>query len=114
MLKQKISSKEILILILLIVGFFMFYLHTKIELIEVGYEISDNRNYKKSLFEKNQMLKAEFFNLKSPDRIETLALKQGLIYPSQKDILYSSDNKSLNAKNINPKNINLKHINNGQ
>ena len=99
MLKEKISSKEVLILILLVVGFFMFYLHTKIELIEVGYEISDNKNYKKRLLEKNQMLKAEFLNLKSPDRIETLALKQGLIYPSQKDILYSGDNSDLNARN---------------
>lgn len=101
MLKQNISSKEIMILILLIVGFFMFYLHTKIELIEVGYEISDNKNYKKALLEKNQMLKAEFFNLKSPDRIEALALKQGLKYPSQKDILYSDDSKDFNAKHIN-------------
>jgi len=101
MLKEKISSKEVLILILLVVGFFMFYLHTKIELIEVGYEISDNKNYKKRLLEKNQMLKAEFLNLKSPDRIETLALKQGLIYPSQKDILYSGDNSDLNERNRN-------------
>ncbi|HSG30217.1 MAG TPA: hypothetical protein VLB82_01595 [Thermodesulfobacteriota bacterium] len=96
-LKQKVSSREILILILFIVGFFMFYLHTKIELIEVGYEISDNKNYKRSLSEKNQMLKAEFLNLKSPDRIEKLALKRGLIYPSQKDILYSGNNKDLSA-----------------
>ena len=43
------------------------------------------------------MLKAEFLNLKSPDRIEKLALKRGLIYPSQKDILYSGNNKDLSA-----------------
>ncbi len=98
MLKQQISSKEILILILLVVGFFMFYLHTKIELIEVGYEISDNESYKRALVEKNQTLKAQFFNLKSPDRIEKLALKRGLVYPSQKDILYSGDKRDLKAK----------------
>lgn len=87
-----------MIFVLFIVGFFMFYLHTKIELIEVGYEISDNKNYKKALLEKNQLLKAEFFNLKSPDRIEGLALKRGLKYPAQKDILYSVESKQLNAK----------------
>jgi len=98
MLKSKISSKEILTLILMVVGFFLFYLHTKIQLIEVGYEISDNKANHKALVEKNQMLKAEYYNLKSPDRIETLALKRGFRYPTEKDILYSAENANLTAR----------------
>lgn len=97
---SKLSSKEALFTLVFLVCFFLAYLHLKIELIEVGYEIADNRGQEKDLVEKNELLQANFLNLKSPQRIEPLALKMGLRYPLQQDLLYINKNEDIKtAKN---------------
>jgi len=95
---SKITSKEILFGLVLLVCCSLAYLHLKIELIEVGYEIADNRTNKDRLIESNEILKAQFLNLKSPQRIEPLAASLGLKYPTQQDIVYINRESYLSAK----------------
>ena len=99
---NSLSSKEALFTLIFLLCFFLAYLHLKIELIEVGYEIADNRVREKDLIENNELLQANFLNLKSPQRIEPLALQMGLRYPLQQDLLYINKNVELKtAKNEN-------------
>lgn len=92
---SKLSSKEALFTLVFLLCFFLAYLHLKIELIEVGYEIADNRGREKDLIENNELLHANFLNLKSPQRIEPLALEMGLRYPLQKDLIYLNKNEKI-------------------
>ena len=92
---SRLSSKEALFTLIFLLCFFLAYLHLKIELIEVGYEIADNRGREKDLIESKELLQANFLNLKSPQRIEPLALKMGLRYPLQKDLVYINRNQEI-------------------
>ena len=96
---SRLSSKEALFTLVVLICFFLAYLHLKIELIEVGYEIADNRGQEKNLIEDNELLQANFLNLKSPQRIEPMALKMGLRYPLQKDLMYINRNQDLKDSN---------------
>jgi len=95
---SRISSKEVLFTLVFLLCFFLAYLHLKIELIEVGYEIADNRSNEKKYIEDNEILKANFLNLKSPQRIEPMAINLGLRYPSPQDIVYIRKNEQITAK----------------
>lgn len=93
-----ISSKQALFALVFLLCFFLAYLHLKIELIEVGYEIADNRNSEKKLIEDKEILQATFLNLKSPQRIEPLAINLGLRYPTPYDIVYINGDEQITAK----------------
>ena len=66
----------------------LLYLWCRLTVVNLGYEISQlNMEYRQAL-EENRRLKIEVAGLKSPKRIEPIAIKMGLQYPTKEQIIH--------------------------
>ena len=65
----------------------LFYVYLQVQMVGLGYEISRAQKQKKELIEINKKLRIQWASLKSPDRIEQIALNQlGLRPPDRGQI----------------------------
>jgi len=72
-----------IISILMLVSVTLFYVWTRIQVVSLGYEISQKVKERERIEEINRKLKLEVATLKSPRRIERIAIKKlGLRYPT--------------------------------
>ena len=70
---------KIMIFVLLIT---LFYLWSRLEVISLGYEIAKENKESSELIAENKRLRLEILTLKSPQRIEGIAVdKLSLVYP---------------------------------
>lgn len=66
----------------------IFYLWIRLEVIKLGYEISEASRYQMELIQENKRLKIELSNLKSPERIERIARENlKLHYPMGEEVI---------------------------
>ncbi len=63
------------------------YLWCRLTVVNMGYEISRLNMERKVALEENRRLKIEISRLKSPQRIESIARKMGLVYPREDQIV---------------------------
>ncbi|HEY4717275.1 MAG TPA: hypothetical protein VII00_09245 [bacterium] len=73
------------IIVLVATGFYFVWLRT--EVVDVGYKISKAQENKKLAIEESKNLNLEISALKSPLRIELLAKKMELTYPTSKQMV---------------------------
>ena len=66
----------ILLLMVLFIGGSLFYVWSRIQVIQLGYEISNALKKERALVEANQKLRLEVATLKSYSRIEKLAVER--------------------------------------
>ncbi len=65
------------------------YLWSRLAVVNLGYKISIVNSERSKLADENKRLRLELLTLKSPKRIEKIALDEiGLIYPSGEHIAY--------------------------
>lgn len=64
------------------------FLWSKLTVVNIGYEISKANAARSSLIEHNKRLRVEFMKLKSPERIERIAVEElGLAHPQGEQII---------------------------
>lgn len=78
---KSVTKKSTLILyftllLLFLIGGSLFYVWSRIQVIQLGYEISNALKEGRTLFETNKKLKVEIASLKSYARIEKLAVEE--------------------------------------
>ena len=105
MTNTKVSSKEreqsgksilsigLIVLILIVVGLSLVYVRIKVEELSLGYEISRNKKKTQDLLKENRTLQSDFMKLKSPQKLEQMAVELGFKFPTQQDIIYIEKNK---------------------
>ncbi|MBI3755802.1 MAG: cell division protein FtsL, partial [Deltaproteobacteria bacterium] len=72
------AAIKIIIVVLL---FTVFYLWSRLEVVSLGYEIAKANKERGGLMDDNRRLKLETLSLKSPQRIEAIAIDRlGLVY----------------------------------
>lgn len=68
--------------------FVLFYLWSRLMVVSLGYEIAKANREMAELMADNKRLKLEALSLKSPQRIEAIALDRlGLVYPKREQII---------------------------
>ncbi len=73
---------------LAIMGVLFFYIWCRLTVVSMGYEISKANMERNALVERNRRLKIDFLELKSPQRIERIAINElGLVHPSEGQII---------------------------
>jgi len=110
MTNTKVSSKEreqsgksilsigLIVLILIVVGLSLVYVRIKVEELSLGYEISRNKKKTQDLLKENRTLQSDFMKLKSPQKLEQMAVELGFKFPTQQDIIYIEKNKVVGNK----------------
>jgi len=110
MTNTKVSSKEreqsgksilsigLIVLILVAVGLSLVYVRIKVEELSLGYEISRNKKKTQDLLKENRTLQSDFMKLKSPQKLEQMAIELGFKFPTQQDIIYIEKNKVVGNK----------------
>jgi len=79
---------SVLAAVVIVVVVTLFYLWTRLMVVNMGYEISGLNKERRELVEENKRLKLEVLTLKSPQRIEEMARRElGLIYPRGEQIV---------------------------
>lgn len=74
--------------ILSVVMVSIFYIWVHLEIIKLGYEVSEAARHQIELTQENKRLKIEFSNLKSPERIERIARERlNLHYPMGEEVV---------------------------
>ena len=64
------------------------FLWTRVSVVNTGYDISRANASKAALIEQNKRLRVEFLKLKSPERIEKIALNElDLVHPTGEQIV---------------------------
>lgn len=75
------------VVILLVLGSLL-YAWSSLKITHIGYEMADALKERKNLMETNERLKIELATLKSPDRIEALAVqKLGMRTPKSREFV---------------------------
>ncbi|MCK5236904.1 MAG: cell division protein FtsL [Deltaproteobacteria bacterium] len=64
-----------------------FYIWCRLTVVNTAYDISMLHSERSVLVESNKRLKMDLSRLKSPKRIEEIALKQGLVYPGSDQVI---------------------------
>ncbi len=77
---------DILTGIFLLIALSFYYVILRTEIVKLGYELSSVQKKRAELLEMNAKLKLELSALEAPGRIEPLAKKMGLNYPTRKQI----------------------------
>ena len=95
---NSILSIGLIILILIAVGLSLIYIRIKVEELSLGYEISRNKRKTQELLKENRTLQSDFMKLKSPEKLERIAIDLGFKFPTQKDIIYIERNKVVGNK----------------
>jgi len=77
-----------ILLMLLFIGGSLFYVWSRIRVIQLGYEISNALKEERSLTEANKKLRLEIATLKSYGRIEKFALEElGMVKPKPEQVI---------------------------
>ncbi len=86
---KKLSSFLLfMLLMLLLIGGSLFYVWSRIQVIQLGYEISTALKEERALTETNKKLKLEIATLKSYGRIEKVAVEQlRMIKPKPEQVI---------------------------
>lgn len=63
----------------------LFYIWSRVQIVQYGYEINELKQKQHQLMEQNQRLKLEVATMKSPSRIEALASMQLKMAPPTKE-----------------------------
>ena len=71
--------------IILLVGFF--YVWTRMQLVQIGYEISSLENENNDLKKRKRELLLEIASLQSPPELERKAGKIGLVFPAMEKVV---------------------------
>ena len=79
-------------------GLSLVYVRIKVEELSLGYEISRNKKKTQDLLKENRTLQSDFMKLKSPQRLEQMAVELGFKFPTQQDIIYIEKNKVVGNK----------------
>lgn len=95
---KSILSIGLIVLILIAVGLSLVYVRIKVEELSLGYEISRNKKKTQDLLKENRTLQSDFMKLKSPQRLEQMAVELGFKFPTQQDIIYIEKNKVVGNK----------------
>jgi cell division protein FtsL len=77
-----------------------FYLWCRNTYVNFAYEISSFNETRVVASEQNKRLRLELERLKSPERIERIALEQGLIYPTGGRIVYIPSESNYGATSL--------------
>jgi len=73
---------------LALVSVLFLYIWCRLAVVGMGYEISQANTDRNALVEQNRRLKIEYLHLKSPRRIEAIAIEElGLVHPSEGQII---------------------------
>ncbi len=84
---MRFISSALLVSLALVAVLFI-YIWCRLTVVSMGYEISRANMKRSALVEQNRRLKIEFMELKSPQRIERIAIKElGLVHPSDGQIV---------------------------
>jgi cell division protein FtsL len=84
----KHDVKNYLLVVATLVFFALLFVWSRLEVIQMGYALSQSNQVYENLVKENQCLRVEVASLKSPSRIEKLAKeKLGLINPTQGKII---------------------------
>lgn len=86
--RMDMLKTEYLVLLIIIILFSLSLVSVKVEQIRLGYEISENSKLEKVLIQKKQNLRAEYMQLRSPERMEYLAENMGFKFPTQDDVIF--------------------------
>ncbi|HMK35554.1 MAG TPA: septum formation initiator family protein [Desulfomonilaceae bacterium] len=66
----------------------MFYVWTRMQLVQIGYEISGLENKNNELKNRKRELLLEIASLQSPRELETKAAKYGLVFPAMGKVVH--------------------------
>lgn len=84
----KQEFKDYLLIVTTVVFCALFFVWSRLEVLQMGYELSRANKTYEYLVKENQCLRVEVASLKSPVRIEKIARERlGLINPKPEDIL---------------------------
>lgn len=71
-----------------IVGLSLFYIWSRVQIVQTGYEINEIKKEQRQLLEENKKFQMELSLMKSPYRVKGLAEKQyDMVMPSQENII---------------------------
>ncbi|MCP5464030.1 MAG: cell division protein FtsL [Deltaproteobacteria bacterium] len=92
-LKTKFVIK-LLVLLVFAVILALFYIWSRIQIVQLGYEINEHQNQYHEILVENRRLEMELALMKSPDRLQEFAAQKiGMQYPEVEQI------KSVQVKN---------------
>lgn len=87
--KEDFLKTKLLFRILFLVAFMailsLFYIWSRVQIVQYGYEINDLKKQQHKLTEENKKLKVEVATLKSPQRIESIAIQKLKMQAPQKE-----------------------------
>lgn len=70
------------------VGLSLFYIWSRVQIVQTGYEINEIKKQQRILLEEGKKFQMELSLLKSPERVKKVAENtHGMIMPSQNDII---------------------------
>ena len=78
------AIKYALPLALILVSGILFYVWLQVQMVGLSYDISKAQNQRKELVEINKKLRIQWASLRSPDRIEQIALNQLGLRPPER------------------------------
>ena len=91
-IQKRRLAKELLLLIASLMAVSLFYVWSRIQVIEKGYRLSDLRKEQKELEELNRTLELETATLKAPERLETIGRTRfGLTRPQSNQVIFLTD-----------------------
>jgi len=84
----KQEFKNYLLIVASLVFFALLFVWSRIEIVQMGYELSQANRVYENLVKESQCLRVEAASLKSPSRIEKLAQgRLGLVNPKQEKVI---------------------------
>jgi cell division protein FtsL len=78
---------KLLVLLGFVVLLSIFYVWSKVRIVQMGYEINEYKYQQVVLQDQNRRLKMEYAWLVSPDRLKAFAVKKGMSYPDYQRIV---------------------------
>jgi len=79
---------RLLVLGVFIVSLSLFYIWSRVQIVQMGYEINEHKKEQQKLLEQNKMIKMELSLMKSPSRIEKYAQENlKMQMPDQRQII---------------------------
>jgi len=86
--KNMVFTLPVFLCVAMIVVATFFYIWSRLEIVNLGYEISSEQKKRVKLLEENRNLRLQVMSLKSPERIERIAKRKlGLIYPTEEQVV---------------------------
>ena len=85
----KQEFKNYMLVVIALVFFSLLFVWSRVEVVQIGYEISHANTFYQTLSKENQRLRIEVASLKSPSRIEDIAKNRlDLVHPTHEQIIF--------------------------